>query len=221
MSSRRWIVGLSLLGAAIGGIVSIYQMGMVRRLPSIPGELFDANKVDASDYAYKRLQMPDGPLMIGTYAATACLAAAGGEDRASTAPLLPIATAAKAGYDTLTCLKLAQEEWAENHAFCEYGQVATGLDRIVRNLDSRSAAGVPQSARLNGSVACRSLLVRVTGSRARCHLSVGRGREQNALRRSPVGFEPCVEWCNRVITHWSAVVQRMVAPAPRCALRLR
>jgi Vitamin K epoxide reductase family len=125
LKNRRWIVGLSFLGAALGGIVSLYQMGMVRRLPSLPGELFDANKVDASDYAYKRMQAPDGPLMISTYAMTACLAAAGGENRAEDAPIIPVAAAAKAAYDVSTCLKLAREEWRTNHAFCEYCQLAT------------------------------------------------------------------------------------------------
>ena len=125
LKNRRWIVGLSLLGAALGTIVSLYQTGIVRRLPSLPGRLFDANAVDASDYAYKRLHMPDGPLMVNTYATTACLAAAGGEDRASAMPALPIVMAAKAAYDVATCLKLAREEWQENRAFCEYCQAAT------------------------------------------------------------------------------------------------
>jgi uncharacterized membrane protein len=125
LSRRRWIIGLSLLGTVLGGIVSIYQTGIVRRLPSLPGRLFDANKVDASDYAYKRLGMPDGPLMVHTYSTTACLAAAGGEDRAHDTPVLPIALAAKAAYDVATCLKLAREEWQENRAFCEYCQLAT------------------------------------------------------------------------------------------------
>ena len=52
LTRRRWVVGLSLLSAAMGQVVALYQMGIVKRLPSAPGplgDLFDATKVDASD----------------------------------------------------------------------------------------------------------------------------------------------------------------------------
>jgi hypothetical protein len=123
---RRWAVALSFAGAAIGAVVGAYQLGLVRRLPDIlPGRVWDAEKVDASDYAYKRLQTPDAFLMLVTYGVTAALAAAGGKDRARDNPLLPIAAAAKAIYDLGTALKLGQEEWAENRALCSWCQVAT------------------------------------------------------------------------------------------------
>jgi uncharacterized membrane protein len=126
LTRRRWAIGLSLLGAAIGGVVGLYQTGIIKRLPDIlPGRIWDAEKVDASDYAYKRLQTPDAMLMIGTFALTAGLIAAGGKDRAEQAPALPIAAAVKATLDLATDLKLAQEEWAENKALCSYCQVAT------------------------------------------------------------------------------------------------
>ncbi|WP_300973493.1 vitamin K epoxide reductase family protein [Sphingomonas sp. LHG3406-1] len=126
LTRRRWTIGLSLVGAAIGGVVTLYQTGIVKRLPDIlPGKLFDAEKVDASDYAYRRMQMPDATLMVLTYGATAALAAAGGAERATRQPLLPVALAAKAWYDLATCLKLAREEWAENKALCSWCQVAT------------------------------------------------------------------------------------------------
>ena len=115
---RRWILGLSLLGTLMAQIVTLLQMGLLRRLPDPPVGPFDSDRVDASDYAYKRLAMPDGVLMLLTYGATAALAAAGGRDRAERMPALPIALAAKTGWDVATNLKLAREEWAENRAFC-------------------------------------------------------------------------------------------------------
>lgn len=75
---RRWLVGISLAGVAIGQIVTLYQTGILRRLPDPPVGPFNSERVNASDYAYKRLQVPDAVLMIGTYAVTAGLAAAGG-----------------------------------------------------------------------------------------------------------------------------------------------
>ena len=125
LQRRRWIVGLSLAGAAIGGIVGAYQMGMVRHLPDPPRGRFDSDRVDASDYAYKRFDTPDGLLMTTTFGVTAALAAAGGERRAEDRPLLPIAMAAKTLYDAYTALQLAREEWDENRAFCAYCQAAT------------------------------------------------------------------------------------------------
>lgn len=126
LTRRRWTIGLSIAGAAIGGVVTLYQTGIIKRLPDIlPGRIFDAEKVDASDYAYKRMQVPDATLMMMTYATTATLAAAGGAERATRQPALPLAMAAKAWYDLVTCVSLAWEEWAENKALCSWCQVAT------------------------------------------------------------------------------------------------
>lgn len=135
LTRRRWTIGLSIAGTAIGGVVALYQTGIIGRLPDIlPGRIFDAEKVDASDYAYKRMQMPDAPLMMITYAAIAALAAAGGAERATRQPALPLALAAKAWYDLVTCLRLGQEEWAENKALCSWCQVATLISAITAAL---------------------------------------------------------------------------------------
>jgi hypothetical protein len=124
---RRWVVGLSLFGAAMGGVVGAYQMGLVRRLPDPPAGPFDSGRVDASDYAYKRFDAPDGLIMVLTYAASALLAGAGGADRARDTPWLPLVSAAKAAYDVQTAAKLAREEWDGNEALCAYCQAATLL----------------------------------------------------------------------------------------------
>lgn len=120
LKRRRWIVGLSMLGATVGQIVSLYQMGIIRRLPDPPGGLFNATKVDASAYAYSRFRTPDGLAMVTSYAVTAWLAGAGGKDRAKRLPFLPIAMGLKTMYDTAIALELAREEWRDNRAFCEY-----------------------------------------------------------------------------------------------------
>ncbi len=128
MRSRRIAIGLSLAGAAIGGIVSLYQTGIVRRLPDIlPGKVFDAEKVDASNYAYQNLQMPDGPQMVVNFALTAAIVATGGKDRVTQNPALPIAAAAKAIADLGITAALARSEWRENHKLCSWCQVATVL----------------------------------------------------------------------------------------------
>lgn len=126
MRRRRWAIGLSIAGAAIGAVVGAYQTGLLRRLPDIlPGDIWDAERVDASNYAYKRLQQPDGFMMLVTYGLTAALASTGGADRAERQPILPLLAAGKAATDLATAAKLAQEEWAENKALCSWCQVAT------------------------------------------------------------------------------------------------
>jgi uncharacterized membrane protein len=125
MTRRRWIIGLSMLGGSMGQVVTLYQTGIVKHLPDPPVPLFDADKVDASNYAYSRFNSPDGPLMVVNYALTAWLASMGGLDRARRNPLIPIAMGAKLVFDGVLSAELAREEWNENKAFCEYCQVAT------------------------------------------------------------------------------------------------
>lgn len=122
---RRWIIGLSLLGAAMGQVVTLYQTGIIRRLPDPPLNIFDSSRVDASEYGYKRLNTPDAVMMVVSYGATAWLAAAGGKDRASDLPLLPVMMGLKILGDAATAVELGREEWRENKALCAYCQVAT------------------------------------------------------------------------------------------------
>lgn len=122
---RRSIIKLSLFGAAIGGIVSLYQVGVIKHLPDPPLNVFDSDKVDASDYAYKRFATPDAFMMIAQYAATAWLAGAGGTNRAKDAPALPLLLFGKTLVDVVTNLELAREEWNDNKKLCAYCQTAT------------------------------------------------------------------------------------------------
>ncbi len=132
LARRRVGIALSLIGAAIGGVVSLYQTGITRRLPDIlPGDIFDAEQVDASDYAYRHLQMPDGPMMVANYALTAAALAAGGTSRAEENPALPLVAAAKALTDVVVTAALARSEWAENRKLCSWCQVATVLTLVT------------------------------------------------------------------------------------------
>jgi len=122
---RRWIISLSMLGASMGQIVALYQTGVIDKLPDLPLPFFDSDRVDSSNYAYSRLDTPDGLMMVTNYAITAWLAGAGGQNRAQENPILPIAMGVKTLIDSAIAVQLATEEWRENQAFCEYCQVAT------------------------------------------------------------------------------------------------
>jgi hypothetical protein len=125
LTRRRWIIGLSLVTVAAGQIVSLYQTGIISHLPDPPIPIFDSDKVDASDYGYKRLQMPDAPAMIITGGITTTLAAAGGQDRATELPWLPVALLGKTLIDLVTNVQLGVEEWKENKKLCFYCQAST------------------------------------------------------------------------------------------------
>lgn len=130
LDRRRWIIGLSLLGTVMAQAVTLYQTGIVRRLPDPPLPRIDSNKVNASAYAYKRLQTPDALMMLVSYGLTAGLAAAGGQNRATDRPLLPLAMGLKVVLDTATALELGREEWQENKALCAYCQTATVMSLV-------------------------------------------------------------------------------------------
>src|SRR5919204_5081081 len=99
LARRRGIVALSLAASASMGVIALYQMGLLKHLPEPPFPIFNADRVDASAEAYERFSMPDAVLGLGSYAATAGLAAMGGSDRQREMPLIPVALAAKVAFD--------------------------------------------------------------------------------------------------------------------------
>lgn len=74
---RKRLIALSAAGIADFTIISLYQTGIIRRLPDLPGKIFDSNSVNKAPEA-KIFGVPDGPVSLGVYALTITLAAAGG-----------------------------------------------------------------------------------------------------------------------------------------------
>lgn len=124
LEERRGVIALSLTAIGCMGLIALYQTGIIRRLPDLPLPMMDADKVDASDEAYEKLQMPDAILGLGSYAATMGLAAMGGKNRARTQPWIPLALAGKAGVDAVQAAKLTYDQWAKHKAFCMWCLIA-------------------------------------------------------------------------------------------------
>ena len=77
LGQRRKIILLSAIGLVDFSIISLYQTGVIKKLPDLPFKVFDSNAVNASESAYP-LGIPDGTLGAVPYVLNMILAAAGG-----------------------------------------------------------------------------------------------------------------------------------------------
>lgn len=131
---RRRVATMALAAAGSMGVVSAYQMGLLKHLPEPPFPGLDADKVDASGEAYQYLKTPDAALGLVSYGVTLVLAGMGSRRRAVDRPWVPLALAAKVALDTVSGLYLTVEQGSRHRRFCSWCLAAAGL----------SAAMVPQ-----------------------------------------------------------------------------
>jgi uncharacterized membrane protein len=126
LKQRRGIVVLSLGAMVSMGVVSLYQMGVLKHVPEpkLPG--LDADKVDASDEAYELLDTPDAAIGLGSYAVTLGLAAMGGEHREREKPWIPLLLSAKAIADASQAARLTYDQFARHRAACSWCLLAAG-----------------------------------------------------------------------------------------------
>jgi hypothetical protein len=115
---RRRSAACSLGAAAILGVLSAYQTGLLRHLPDLPGRVFDADLVDGSGEAYWVFSAADAPLGMTSFALTAALA---GDRR------LTRAWTAKAAVDAAYAVALAVEQPVRFRRLCAYCLAVTGL----------------------------------------------------------------------------------------------
>lgn len=123
---RRATVALALTAAGSMGLITLYQMGILKHLPEPPIPGLNADMVDASPEAYSRFETPDGVLGLGNYAITMGLAAMGGTDRARSQPWIPLALAAKVFFDTTQAVRLFIDQKTKEGAFCPWCLLAAG-----------------------------------------------------------------------------------------------
>lgn len=90
LKRRRRIAGLAAVGLVDSAVISLYQLGAIRRLPDLPLPGFDSNRVSGSKAAYA-LRMPDGPLGALFYASTLVLLAFRGDRKTGRKPWASLA----------------------------------------------------------------------------------------------------------------------------------
>lgn len=119
LKRRRGIIGLSFLGMAAMGAVTLLQTGIVKHLPDPPLDSFHSDKVNSSEDAYQ-FGTPDGTLALATLAANLPIAAFGGQDRARKQPWVPLLAAAKAVVDAAGAAWYFYLMPAKEKAWCPY-----------------------------------------------------------------------------------------------------
>lgn len=93
LDKRRKVIALSALGLVDFSIISLYQTGVIKHMPDIPHPLFDSDKVNASEDAY-RFGGPDGPISAAVYGLTMVMASVGGTEKTGRPPVLDVALGA-------------------------------------------------------------------------------------------------------------------------------
>lgn len=124
LQRHRMVAGLTLLTISSMGVMTLYQLGILKRLPEPPLPGLDAEKVNGSAQAYGLLSRPDAVLGLGSYAATLGLAAMGDKNRPHIRPWIPLALAAKAGVDLLQTANLTRKSWTDYRSFSLYSLIA-------------------------------------------------------------------------------------------------
>lgn len=89
LEKRRMIMALSAVGLVDFAIISLYQAGVIKRLPELPIKSFDSNKVNAAPEAYQ-MGAPDGTISALVYAGNMVLATAGGTEASGRKPVFDI-----------------------------------------------------------------------------------------------------------------------------------
>lgn len=130
LTRRRLIAAVSLAGGASMAVVSLFQLGIIRRLPDPPLPGFDSGKVTSSDIAFG-LTMPDAPLALTSFAANLALAGWGGAERARDTPWIPAAAAAKAAFEAVVSGWLLVQMRRRERAWCAYCLVAMAANMAV------------------------------------------------------------------------------------------
>ena len=126
LEERRAVASLSLFSAGIMGMIGLYQIGVLKKLPEPHLPHLNTERVTASAQAYSFFSVPDAWLGLLSYGVTAALVAAGPKDRWTRAPALPLAMAGKVLADVALAGKFTADQWTKHRAFCMWCLFSAG-----------------------------------------------------------------------------------------------
>lgn len=119
LSRRRRIALLSAIGLTDFNFISLYQMGFIRRLPDLPGKIFDSNKVNASKHAYG-MGLPDGPVSSGVYSLIMILASYKGDKKSGRPLWADLALAGTVFFNAVGAIQYTKNMITEQEKACPY-----------------------------------------------------------------------------------------------------
>jgi uncharacterized membrane protein len=124
LEQRRRLAVLTTVAIGAFAVVGLYQFGVVRRLPEIPGVAFDADRVDASGEAYDLGKTPDAALGLAGAAVTLILTGTGDRDRWRERPWIPLLLGGKVLADAAGAAVLFAEQITKHRRVCSWCTLA-------------------------------------------------------------------------------------------------
>ncbi|MGK5446271.1 vitamin K epoxide reductase family protein [Streptomyces radiopugnans] len=124
LEQRRRLAALTTSAIGAYAVVGLYQFGVVRRLPEVPGAVFDADRVDASGEAYALGRTPDAALGLVSAAVTLALAGTGDRHRWKDRPWIALLLGSKVLVDAAGAAVLFAEQVTRHRRVCSWCTLA-------------------------------------------------------------------------------------------------
>lgn len=145
LQRRRRLAALAGVGVADFAIISLYQLGVVKHLPDLPGRLFDSDRVNASKKAYA-LGVPDGPLGALFYAGMMMTAGFGGTHRTGRPRVAKWVQGVLATGGVISALDYLRDMLFVQKKVCPYCVVGAGLNLAIFALAAADIRGARREA---------------------------------------------------------------------------
>ena len=127
LDKKRKIVLLSAIGLVDFSLISLYQTGIIQKLPDLPGKIFDSNTVNASPKAYA-IGAPDGPISAVVYALNMVLATAGGTETSGRKPVFDLLLGASALGNAIGAANYLADMIFKQKKACIYCLLGAGIN---------------------------------------------------------------------------------------------
>lgn len=136
------VLGLTALAMAGLGVITLRQLGAIKRLPDPPSSLFDSNKVVMSRQARKLLGIPDGVLGLASYGATlGCV----WWNYRFPSRRGSLALSSKVALDVSQALIRSLRQWPEFGCLCSWCLIPVACSMLTASLVAPEAITVLQS----------------------------------------------------------------------------
>ena len=141
------VLGLTALAVVSLGVITLRQLGAVKRLPDPPSSLFDSNKVVMSPQARKLLGIPDGILGLASYGATVGCA---WWNYRLPSRRSSVALSSKVAVDVSQALIRSLRQWPEFGCLCSWCLIPVTCSTVTASLVAPGAISALRSVARDG-----------------------------------------------------------------------